>query len=102
VTTKGFNFLKRPGMAAPEVSEAQAEEIIATHYGIKARARTLGSQQDKNFVITTTEDEIVGVLKVANPGLQRNGIGRPRPGRGPYRAGRAVAADRGAAAQPCR
>jgi 4-aminobutyrate aminotransferase-like enzyme/Ser/Thr protein kinase RdoA (MazF antagonist) len=67
VTTTGFNFLERPGMAAPEVSEAQAEDIVATHYGIEARARTLGSQQDKNFVITNTEDDIVGVLKVANP-----------------------------------
>jgi len=37
------------------------------NYGLQARATTLGSQQDKNFVVTGPDDEIVGVLKIANP-----------------------------------
>ena len=37
------------------------------HYGLRAHATTLGSQQDKNFVVTGPDDEIVGVLKIANP-----------------------------------
>jgi 4-aminobutyrate aminotransferase-like enzyme/Ser/Thr protein kinase RdoA (MazF antagonist) len=65
--TIGFNFLEAPELPAPQVSEAQAEEILATHYGLRTRATSLGSQQDKNFVITGPDDEIVGVLKIANP-----------------------------------
>ncbi len=52
------------------MTEAQAEEILATHYGLQARATSLGSQQDKNFVVTGIDDEageIIGVLKIANP-----------------------------------
>ena len=65
--TVGFNFLEAPELPAPQVSEAQAEEILATHYGLRARATSLGSQQDKNFVVTDADGEIVGVLKIANP-----------------------------------
>jgi 4-aminobutyrate aminotransferase-like enzyme/Ser/Thr protein kinase RdoA (MazF antagonist) len=65
--TVGFNFLKEPELPAPQVTEAQAEEILAMHYGLRAKARSLGSQQDKNFVVTTVEGDIVGVLKIANP-----------------------------------
>ncbi len=50
--TVGFNFLEEPELPAPQVSEAQAEEILAEHYGVRAHARSLGSQQDKNFVVT--------------------------------------------------
>ena len=65
--TIGFNFLEAPELPAPQVSEAQAENILATHYGLRARATSLGSQQDKNFVVTGVDGEIVGVLKIANP-----------------------------------
>jgi Ser/Thr protein kinase RdoA (MazF antagonist) len=65
--TVGFNFLEAPELPAPQISEAQAEEILAMHYGLRAHATTLGSQQDKNFVVTGPDDEIVGVLKIANP-----------------------------------
>ena len=65
--TVGFNFLEAPELPAPQVSEAQAEEILATHYGVQARATSLGSQQDKNFVVTGLDGDIVGVLKIANP-----------------------------------
>jgi 4-aminobutyrate aminotransferase-like enzyme/Ser/Thr protein kinase RdoA (MazF antagonist) len=66
-TTVGFNFLQEPELPAPQVTEARAEEIVATYYGIRACATSLGSQQDKNFVITGADGEIVGVLKIANP-----------------------------------
>ncbi|MFG1931027.1 aminotransferase [Mycobacterium sp. NPDC048908] len=63
----GFNFLEAPELPAPQVSEAQAEEVVARHYGLQARATSLGSQQDKNFVMTGADGAIVGVLKIANP-----------------------------------
>lgn len=65
--TVGFNFLEEPGLPCPQVSEAQAEQIVKMHYGMTARAKWLGSNQDANFVIYDGQDEIVGVLKVANP-----------------------------------
>ncbi|MBE1552615.1 4-aminobutyrate aminotransferase-like enzyme/Ser/Thr protein kinase RdoA (MazF antagonist) [Mycobacterium sp. OAS707] len=65
--TVGFNFLEAPELPAPQVSEEQAEEILATHYGLRARATSLGSNQDKNFTVTDADGEIVGVLKIANP-----------------------------------
>ena len=65
--TVGFNFLEEPELPAPQVTEAQAEEIVATHYGLRARAQWLGSNQDRNFMIRGVDDEILGVLKIANP-----------------------------------
>ena len=71
--TVGFNFLEAPELPAPQVSEAQAENILATHYGLRARATSLGSQQDKNFVVTV-DGEILGVLKIANPAFNATEI----------------------------
>ena len=51
----------------PQVTEAQAEQIVAEHYGIRARAKLLGSNQDCNFVVYDASDDIVGILKIANP-----------------------------------
>lgn len=65
--TVGFNFLEAPELPAPQVTEEQAEEILATHYGLQARATSLGSQQDQNFVVTGPDGAIAGVLKIANP-----------------------------------
>ncbi len=70
----GFNFLEAPALPAPQVTEAQAQEILATHYGLRARATSLGSNQDKNFVVAGPEDEIVGVLKIANPAFNATEI----------------------------
>ncbi|MBJ7384578.1 MAG: aminotransferase [Mycolicibacterium sp.] len=63
----GFNFLEQPELPAPQVSEAQAEQLLAEHYGIEARAESLGSQQDKNFLLRGADGVTLGVLKVANP-----------------------------------
>jgi hypothetical protein len=42
--TVGFNFLEARELPAPQVNEAQAEEMLATHDGLRARAAGLGSQ----------------------------------------------------------
>jgi len=65
--TVGFNFLEEPELPGPQVSEAQAEQILAAHYGLTARARLLGSNQDCNFTVHGQDGEILGVLKIANP-----------------------------------
>ena len=65
--TVGFNFLEAPELPAPRVSDQQAEEILRLHYGIRAQATSLGSNQDKNFIVSDAAGETVGVLKIANP-----------------------------------
>ncbi|MGO4446321.1 aminotransferase [Mycobacterium sp. 2YAF39] len=65
--TVGFNFLAEPELPAPQVSEEQAEQILLKHYGLSARAKSLGSQQDRNFAVISDDGVIAGVLKIANP-----------------------------------
>ena len=69
--TVGFNFLEELQLPAPQVSEEQAEQILREHYGLRARAKSLGSQQDRNFTVTSVDGSddgvIAGVLKIANP-----------------------------------
>ncbi|MDT5075187.1 MAG: hypothetical protein QOH82_4507 [Mycobacterium sp.] len=65
--TVGFNFLEEPELPAPQVSAAQAEQLLSTHYGLTARAESLGSNQDKNFLVFDAADQVLGVLKIANP-----------------------------------
>ena len=65
--TVGFNFLSEPELPGPQVTEAQAEQIVAQHYGMTARATLLGSNQDCNFIMSDANNDIVGVLKIANP-----------------------------------
>ncbi|MDW5614355.1 MULTISPECIES: aminotransferase [Mycolicibacterium] len=66
-STAGFNFLEQQELPAPQVSEAQAQDILATHYGLAAHVSALGSQQDKNFTVRDDGGAVVGVLKIANP-----------------------------------
>ncbi|MDP9167751.1 MAG: phosphotransferase, partial [Actinomycetota bacterium] len=64
----GFNFLAEPELPGPQVTEAQAEHLLATHYGLTARVESLGSNQDKNFLVFDgAADHPIGVLKIANP-----------------------------------
>ncbi|MUL85098.1 MULTISPECIES: aminotransferase [unclassified Mycolicibacterium] len=65
-STVGFNFLREPELPAPQVSESQARDILVTHFGVHADVESLGSQQDRNFLVGQ-DDTIAGVLKVANP-----------------------------------
>ncbi|MFI5510641.1 aminotransferase [Mycobacterium sp. NPDC051804] len=65
--TVGFNFLEEPELPAPQVSEEQAEQILREHYGLRAHAKSLGSQQDRNFTVVSADGAVAGVLKIANP-----------------------------------
>ncbi|MET4428433.1 aminotransferase [Mycolicibacterium sp. 624] len=65
--TTGFNFLEQPELPAPQVSEAAAQALLSDHYGLSARVESLGSQQDKNFLVWLDDDAPGGVLKIANP-----------------------------------
>ena len=87
--TVGFNFLEEPELPGPQVTEAQAEQIVAEHYGLRARAELLGSNQDCNFIIRGGDDEILGVLKIANPAFNASELDAQD-----------VAADRIAEAEP--
>ncbi|MGV0738959.1 aminotransferase [Mycobacterium syngnathidarum] len=64
--TVGFNFLHEPELPAPHVTDRQARDILAAHFGLHADVKSLGSQQDKNFLVSV-DSVIAGVLKVANP-----------------------------------
>jgi 4-aminobutyrate aminotransferase-like enzyme/Ser/Thr protein kinase RdoA (MazF antagonist) len=63
----GFNFFEQPELPAPQVSAEQAQQLLSEHYGVTARADSLGSQQDKNFLVFADGDDATGVLKIANP-----------------------------------
>jgi 4-aminobutyrate aminotransferase-like enzyme/Ser/Thr protein kinase RdoA (MazF antagonist) len=63
----GFNFLEAQELPAPRVSESQAQDILAAHYDMRAQAHSLGSNQDKNFLVSGPDGATVGVLKIANP-----------------------------------
>jgi 4-aminobutyrate aminotransferase-like enzyme/Ser/Thr protein kinase RdoA (MazF antagonist) len=69
--TVGFNFLAEPELPAPQVSEAQAEELLSAHYGVTGRAESLGSQQDKNFLVRAGDGDVLAVLKIANPAFTK-------------------------------
>lgn len=64
--TVGFNFLREPELPAPQVGESPAVDILATHFGLRASVTSLGSQQDRNFLVTQG-GTVGGVLKIANP-----------------------------------
>src|SRR4051794_27637938 len=63
-----FDFFTTGALPAPELDEAGAAAIAAEHFGLRVGARSLGSQQDANFLLTTADDDdaVVGVLKVSN------------------------------------
>jgi 4-aminobutyrate aminotransferase-like enzyme/Ser/Thr protein kinase RdoA (MazF antagonist) len=63
----GFNFFEQPELPAPQVGDAAAVALLAEHYGITARVKSLGSQQDKNFLVYGDDDAVIAVLKIANP-----------------------------------
>lgn len=64
--TAGFNFLEQPALPAPHVSEQQAVELLASRYGSHGEVKSLGSQQDCNFLVFE-DGAPVAVLKIANP-----------------------------------
>ncbi|MCU1612654.1 MAG: 4-aminobutyrate aminotransferase [Frankiales bacterium] len=68
MTTSGtaFDFFTAGALPAPVVSAAEAEAIAADRLGRPVRARSLGSQQDANFVLTAPDGAVAGVLKISN------------------------------------
>ncbi|OFJ51985.1 aminotransferase [Mycolicibacterium grossiae] len=65
--TTGFHFLEQPELPAPQVDSEQAAALAAGHFGLEVTAESLGSQQDRNFLLRDRGGEIIGVLKIANP-----------------------------------
>lgn len=49
----------------PDISTADAQRIALERFGIEASARSLGSHQDRNFLLTTAGERLL--LKIANP-----------------------------------
>ncbi|KHO18541.1 aminotransferase [Mycolicibacterium setense] len=64
--TVGFNFLREPELPAPQITDTQARDILAAHFDLHGNVKSLGSQQDKNFLVSA-DAGIAGVLKIANP-----------------------------------
>lgn len=62
----GFNFFEQSELPAPRVSESEAQQILFAHYGLRAGATSLGSQQDRNFLAHDADGSVLGVLKIAN------------------------------------
>ncbi|MBW8764614.1 MAG: phosphotransferase [Microbacterium sp.] len=62
----GFDFFEAGELPAPQISAAEAEALVAEQFGVVAVARSLGSQQDANFLLTDPEGSPIGVLKVSN------------------------------------
>jgi 4-aminobutyrate aminotransferase-like enzyme/Ser/Thr protein kinase RdoA (MazF antagonist) len=61
------DFFAREALAAPQVTPDQARRIAAESFGITARAESLGSQQDANFLLRQDDGTPTAVLKIANP-----------------------------------
>ncbi|WP_020136357.1 aminotransferase [Streptomyces sp. 351MFTsu5.1] len=62
-----IDFFTEDALPVPRVAQAEAERIAAEHLGITARAQSLGSQQDANFLLLTEDGTPAAVLKIANP-----------------------------------
>lgn len=66
-----FDFFASVELPVPAITTAQAADIAAKHFGIRAHVTGLGSQQDANFLLHNLDGEPVGVLKIANPVFSR-------------------------------
>lgn len=51
--------------APPLVTEADAERIATAYFGVSGAARSLGSHEDRNFLLETGTERLL--LKIANP-----------------------------------
>src|SRR3954463_547529 len=66
-TVGPFDFFASGALPAPVLDEADAAALATEQFGLRARARALGSQQDANFLLTDPDDgTVLGVLKVCN------------------------------------
>ena len=62
----GFDFFEAGELPAPQITADEAELLVANQFGLRVAARSLGSQQDANFLLSTADGLTVGVLKVSN------------------------------------
>jgi len=62
----GFDFFEAGELPTPQISVAEAELLVAEQFGVTAVARSLGSQQDANFLLSDAGGLPIGVLKVSN------------------------------------
>lgn len=65
-TPSGLDLFEAAELASPQVTAAEAELLVADHFGLTIVARSLGSQQDANFLLSAAGGSPVGVLKVSN------------------------------------
>jgi 4-aminobutyrate aminotransferase-like enzyme/Ser/Thr protein kinase RdoA (MazF antagonist) len=66
-TGSSFDFFTAGALPAPVLDEAAAAEIARAAFGLDVRARSLGSQQDANFLLDPVAGgDPVGVLKISN------------------------------------
>ncbi|MEO5534579.1 MAG: aminotransferase [Pseudolysinimonas sp.] len=65
-TSAGFDFFEAGALPSPQITAAEAERLVAAEFGLTVTARSLGSQQDANFLLSDAEGSVVGVLKVSN------------------------------------
>ncbi|MGI9822254.1 aminotransferase [Agromyces sp. Marseille-Q5079] len=68
VRPRGFDFFSAGELPAPNLSGAEVAAILADEWGLEVELRSLGSQQDQNFLaLAPGTGEPVGVVKVTNP-----------------------------------
>ena len=65
--TVGFNFLEEPELPGPQVTETQAEQIVAEHYGLRRPGQAAGKQPGLQLRHPRRKRRILGILKIANP-----------------------------------
>lgn len=58
--------------APPHVTEADAALIARTHFGVVGTARSLGSHEDRNFLVDTGSERLL--LKIANPATSHDEV----------------------------
>ncbi|MGL3198815.1 MULTISPECIES: aminotransferase class III-fold pyridoxal phosphate-dependent enzyme [Curtobacterium] len=68
MTTPLFDYFEHQELPTPTIPTDEATRLLASTFGIEATLRSLGSQQDQNFLVGAgTDDTPIGVLKISNP-----------------------------------
>ena len=62
----GFDFFAAGALPSPTITAGEAERLVAEEFGLAVVARSLGSQQDANFLLSDPDGAPLGVLKVSN------------------------------------
>ncbi|MEO6117094.1 MAG: aminotransferase class III-fold pyridoxal phosphate-dependent enzyme, partial [Pseudolysinimonas sp.] len=61
-----FDFFEAGALPTPQLTAGEAELLVADQFGLMVVARSLGSQQDANFLLSDADGSPFGVLKVSN------------------------------------